>query len=640
MKKTIVASLVLVAVLGGAAVAYWLSQSDRRFDKHIGKARILLKQQQFEAAREEYKAAYSIKGGYSPHISEEVLRFEVAMMRKEGRLQDAIAETNLFIAAAGSAGGPGRMLLADLYLEARKFDSAFQVLEGLIAEKPEAIEPRAALARIRTLQGRHDLAEAQYRQMLRAHPDSIPVLLLLAGNLEQRGDQTERRTLLRKVLAKDGKQRLARLGLVDSWLREGRIDSARLALDDWGEVDTASQRDVALRKARIYCLSGRYDDALAAIRPHQDSTPASAPLDFEEPLILARQGKLEEAAALYENLARKHPAQASGARTMQALLRLARSEPAQALGAIKQADPALERPDNLQYAVYAYTAMGQKDKAAEALSTRPALARRPLEEFLAQAPADPRFVGGWARIQYFMAARLPSGALQAATDLRRAYPANPLPASVLALLYSELGRPDSAYRILSSIPDPSPEQRFAMSKHLLASGKADAARAGLERLRDAHPGMPGVNLLLGDAYQKLGKREESLAGYRRELELDTANLVALNNLAWELGVVRGDLAAARPYLERLEKAAFSDARVFDTIGWIYALNGAADKGEAFLKQALGLVPDNPALLYHMAYVLEKKGRKADARAHLERALQAPGEWPDKDAAKRLLASID
>lgn len=640
MKKFMVAALVLVTVLGGAAAAYYFSQGDRRFDKHIEKARIYLQQQQFEAARKEYQAAYAIKGGYSRHISEEVLKFEVAMMRKEGRLQDAIAETHLFIDAAGSAGGPARLLLANLYLEARKFDSAFQVLDRLIEEKPDALEPRAALARIRTLQGRPDLAEAQYRQMLRAHPDSIPVLMLLAENLERQGNQEERRALLRKILAKDGNQNSARLNLVDTWLREGRIDSARAVLDQWGEGDTTIRRDVAMRKARIHSISGNYAEALATLRPYQDSTPASVQLDFEAALILVRQGKLEEALAAYEGIDRKHPGHSARARTMQALLRLARSEPAQALGVIKQMDPALELPDNLKYAVYAYTAMDQKDKAAQALAPRALSDRRPLDEFLVQAPADPRFIGGWARIQYFLVARLPSGAVQAATDLRRAYPANPLPASVLAQLYSELGRPDSAYGILARHPSPSPEQRLGMSKYLLASGKAAAAKTGLERLRDSYPEMRSVNLLLGDACMKLGKREESMAGYKRELELDTANLVALNNLAWEYGAVRNDLATAKPYLERLEKAAVADARIFDTIGWVYALNGKNEKGEAFLKQALGLVPDSPTILYHMAYVLEKTGRKAEAREQLQQALQTPQNWAEKDAAKKLLASIN
>ena len=49
------------------------------------------------------------------------------------------------------------------------------------------------------------------------------------------------------------------------------------------------------------------------------------------------------------------------------------------------------------------------------------------------------------------------------------------------------------------------------------------------------------------------------------------------------------------------------------------MNGDGAKGESVLRQAVSINPDNPTFLYHLAYAQAQTGRKAEARAGLEKA---------------------
>ena len=115
--------------------------------------------------------------------------------------------------------------------------------------------------------------------------------------------------------------------------------------------------------------------------------------------------------------------------------------------------------------------------------------------------------------------------------------------------------------------------------------------------------------------------------------------MALNNLAWEYGVVQGDLAKARPYLDRLKSAKNPDPRILDTIGWILARNGQAAEGEGYVRHALDLVPDLPAFQYHLAFILKADGKREEARKLLEQALASTRPFEVRKEAEKLLAEL-
>lgn len=74
-------------------------------------------------------------------------------------------------------------------------------------------------------------------------------------------------------------------------------------------------------------------------------------------------------------------------------------------------------------------------------------------------------------------------------------------------------------------------------------------REGLER----HPDYTTGHLIEGRALREAGRPEEAAASFRRVLQLDAGNLVALRSLA-ELAAERGDMDEAHRWTDRLEQA--------------------------------------------------------------------------------------
>ena len=74
----------------------------------------------------------------------------------------------------------------------------------------------------------------------------------------------------------------------------------------------------------------------------------------------------------------------------------------------------------------------------------------------------------------------------------------------------------------------------------------------------------------------------------------------------------------------------------DTLGWVYAQKGMLGEAEETLKQAVALTPKHPSIRYHFGLVQYKLGRKAEAMAEMQRALQAEGNFPEAAKAREIL----
>ena len=130
----------------------------------------------------------------------------------------------------------------------------------------------------------------------------------------------------------------------------------------------------------------------------------------------------------------------------------------------------------------------------------------------------------------------------------------------LAFLHWSLGEVAEAVETLTRARDAgiaSPAVAGQLGIYLAESGAADEAVPLLEALvAEDRPDLDPLNAL-GIAYARRGDAERALETFERVLALDSDSamvLVALFNLATEL-VNAGDLAAARPYLERFVRTA-------------------------------------------------------------------------------------
>src|SRR4029077_12239596 len=102
--------------------------------------------------------------------------------------------------------------------------------------------------------------------------------------------------------------------------------------------------------------------------------------------------------------------------------------------------------------------------------------------------------------------------------------------------------------------------------------------------------------------------------YEEVLAIDPRSAVAANNLAMYHST-RGDLEVALQLAQTAKTALPDDARVSDTLGWIYYKKGLASLAVSAFQQSVRQNGTNPTAHYHLglAYLKDgnpKEGRKA------------------------------
>jgi tetratricopeptide (TPR) repeat protein len=164
----------------------------------------------------------------------------------------------------------------------------------------------------------------------------------------------------------------------------------------------------------------------------------------------------------------------------------------------------------------------------------------------------------------------------------------------------------------------------------------DGAIRVLEDWADQQPDDREARRLLAERLFEAGRHEDAAPHY--EALADGGDVDVLNTLAWiynEQEDERAEATARRAYdlaPERFE--------VEDTLGWILAKKGEYKEAAGLLKSALATSLNHPIIAYHLAVALHGLGDTAGARSALEQSLESKGDFPGRDKAEALLASLE
>jgi len=141
--------------------------------------------------------------------------------------------------------------------------------------------------------------------------------------------------------------------------------------------------------------------------------------------------------------------------------------------------------------------------------------------------------------------------------------------------------------------------------------------------------------LLADFY--LVRNEAEKAKMHYELLETVENLPNKQHLYNNLAnlYLNEDLIKALSYVDKALAIDTSNANFYDTKGWILALQNDFQQGLNFLRQSYAINTINPTNRYHIAYVLHKLDRKAEAKIELDAALFSNEIFPEIEQAKAL-----
>lgn len=182
------------------------------------------------------------------------------------------------------------------------------------------------------------------------------------------------------------------------------------------------------------------------------------------------------------------------------------------------------------------------------------------------------------------------------------------------------------------------ELTMASETHQARGDRANAITS-LTRATELAPDSATLHLRLASLYEEAGDHERAIAGYRKVLELQPRNVVALNNLAYRLGTEGGDLTEALELARRAHTLAPADGTIADTLGWIEHLSGNRQEAVKLIRQAAERVPGNAEVRLHAAIVLAQAGAVAEARKHLAAALKIDPALEARDDVRKLAEQL-
>jgi predicted Zn-dependent protease len=265
-------------------------------------------------------------------------------------------------------------------------------------------------------------------------------------------------------------------------------------------------------------------------------------------------------------------------------------------------------------------------------------ARQTLQGVLKREPDQPDALVSLARLE------AATGNLEKAQKLAgrfaKADPDNRMSALLQPHVLFLAGKYDEAIAALEGVAAEfrkTPEWVMLYADANWVAGHRAASVEALKGWVDAHDGDTAAMDKLAQRQIVMGRSLDAEHWLTKVLEHDPDNVAALNNLAY----LRrdSDLASARKLAAKAYELRPGQPGIQDTYGWIMVMAGDVDQGLKLLKAAQQKLHKQPSVRYHYAAALAKAGQNAVAKQVVARLLAEPGNFPERDQAKRLMEQL-
>ncbi|MEQ1759687.1 MAG: TIGR03790 family protein [Vicinamibacterales bacterium] len=167
-----------------------------------------------------------------------------------------------------------------------------------------------------------------------------------------------------------------------------------------------------------------------------------------------------------------------------------------------------------------------------------------------------------------------------------------------------------------------------------------AAIAALEEAVEVAPNFSGAQFQLAMLHDQQGNKDMAIRRYRRVVELQPRNAVALNNLAYLIALHEKKPADALPFAQRALTLNPNSPVILDTAGWIRYLLGEHEMALKMLATAVKGAPENAEIHLHVAMASAASGARAAAEFELREALRLNPSLEDSDDVKALRAQLE
>ncbi len=612
-----------------------------------------------------------------------------------GNWDQAEYYANQFHAAApGSI--PGRKLLATIEFENQQYAKVVELIRPVVAAREDDVDAINLLAYALLKQNKVSDADDASNLLIKAasqQPDSADAQLRLGASLLAAGKQAKAIEHIKKALEMDPQLQKAHVLLVQSYLRQKDFGKALAAADVYrdhypnstlpynmiGRIQLASGNEtsaikaftrareiapgnptashglaaMALKKKAYQEARNYYQDVLKYYKDHLPTLLKLAALDelekkeqamverlqqaavahpkaIEPKAMLAlyylSQGKPGKVPALMFELSEKqknHPVVLE----VMARTRLVQKQYPEAERILKQL--IVKQPDSAQ----AHFLLAQ----TYAWLGRPKLVREELERTIELAPGY--FAARLTLVRLLLYEGEKEKAAEQMVKLNQLAPEHPDVVRLNVALARMQGDQETAAGLLEDVFEKSPStaSMLSVARQKWAMGSQAAALELQEEWMVGHPDDLVASMALASAYLQQDQAEQAINQYQLVLEKEDQNVIALNNLAWQLRDEQP--AKALEYAERAAELAPKSTLVMDTFAVVLMKNGDIERAKRYIERVLLKKPKTPAFLYHSALIDVAAGDKASAIETLIALLGDGGDFFEKAEAQQLLAEL-
>lgn len=607
-----------------------------------------------------------------------------------------ITQANNYLSRVHSAAPlfePATKLLALVRLKQRDYQDTEKLIEPVLAANPDDMLALNILASAQINQGKVQESIAALDRINEIQPNSAQAKMQLGIGLLRSGDSESGSEALEDAIALSPELQQANVFLIFNYLRDNAPEKAVAAAKAYSARQPENSTAKGLLGVAHLALKD-YEQAESAFEETRKLAPGDPTACSNLAKLALGKGDGDRAVELYQEILTAHPDH------MESLVRLAALQKAngdqkQALKTLTRAAEA--HPEELQlqvllareylqgrqpgqaHSLFANTARDHKNvpqvvhlwgqillamqEFADARDTLVTLTElvpgNPVGHFLLAAAyaglndakplrqalertleLQPEHVE--ARIaltRLLLASGEAKNASKQLSKLKALAPNNPLVLQLEGIVQSGTGDRKQALDTFDKLHDltPNTETLVYLSRAQWNEGDHATALAILEQWVAENPKDINARLELANSLLKAKQPEAAVSQYRAILLESENNLVALNNLAWNLR--QTEPKDALKYAEKAYSIAPTSVMILDTLATILHESGEELRATRLIDRGLEQYPENSTLILRKSGLLASTGETKKAKALLT-GLIANGSDQAVLQAKRALESLN
>jgi len=555
--------------------------------------------------------------------------------------------------------------LASFYFKLQKWPDAERTLQQALQLDPKNDAALFGLAGVQVRTGQKDKAEQTYAKLSALPaPRYKPVH---AQFLFQEGKRDAAIAEFAQLAKNSPEDRAARSRLVAAYWTSNRKADAEKVLTD-ALKHNPKDVDALMQRAQMEIVTSRYAEAQTDAEQVLRYRPESAPAHLVKAGVYRARGESSlERQELGETLRLDKNLLSARLQLAQSLLQQHDGKAALALLESKDLNDRqkgaipvfvlhnyalLETGDYDKARKYVDAALAQvktpdllfQDAILKANKKDYAAARTSLEAALKMSPEDLRALGLLGRIYMVQ-----NQAALGTAKIREQAASQPKSARLQKFLGDWLAATGDhagalqAYGAAKQLDPQSASIDMAMVRLYIADGKNDAARQILTRILQTVSTNAEAYLWMGTLEERAGNYDAANSDYHKVLNIDSNNVMALNNLAFllaEHGQAQ-QLDEALKLAQQVRALVPKSGNIDDTMGWVYYKKGiypsAVQQLEDAVTQDQAAHTPSPLHRYHLAMAYLKNGDQKRGNEELNAALKLNPNLPEAKQATALLA---